>query len=255
VCEADTFSGLDPTGRPEVNGRWHLCTDKLDLHLCRLNLGPPHAFLFRRTLIDDIGLFKEDWWGCEDYDFWLRALGQGYHFHYCGNTRVLYRRHDGSKAAAKARNGAFPFDVKVHTQMHVGAYGDGVSSMLRTTPGKLAMASGSLASALKISAQANASGRLHLAALASTYLTSALDDGLQAPEKITFETRLYVRRLLCHRRAAASLQCPSLNSALARLSDEALKPMRIAADILGAFPFSTYQQQAVLSCLLKSLKA
>ncbi len=253
VCKTDTFSSLSHAGKPRVNGHWYICSDKLDIHLCRLNIAPPHAFLFNRELLADIGLFKEHYGGCEDYDFWLRALGKGYHFRYCGTTRVFYRKHQKSKGATKAQTGAFPFDVKVHTHMHTGYYGEGVSNIIKTPIGKLAMSSGTLATAIKIDPRVNASGRLHLAELSCHYLTSALDQMSWNIDNRSLETRLYFRRLLCLKNSAESLHVTSLDNALNRLTMEAGGSLNFLTDVLKAFPYSKYQQQALVSCALKSL--
>ncbi|MCI5178986.1 MAG: glycosyltransferase [Candidatus Electrothrix sp. AW3_4] len=253
VCRTDTFEQLFRRGKPKVNGHWYIFTDKLDLHLCRLNIAPPHAFLFGCELIKDIGLFKEHYGGCEDYDFWLRALGQGYHFYYCGNTKVFYRKHLSSKGAKKARLGAFPFDVEVHTQMHTGAYGKGVTNILQTNAGKLAMACGTLATAVKINPEANPSGQLYVAELAYHYLKSALDEMSTDITKCSLETRLFVRRLLCQKSSVASLNYFPLSNVMARLSKKACRPLIYVTDILEAFPYTKIEQQALMYFLLKSL--
>jgi len=41
------------------------------------NLGPPHIFLIRRSMIEKIGGFDEGLSSCEDSDLWLRVMLQG----------------------------------------------------------------------------------------------------------------------------------------------------------------------------------
>ncbi len=41
------------------------------------NLGPPHIYLVRRSMIEKIGGFDEELSSCEDSDFWLRVILQG----------------------------------------------------------------------------------------------------------------------------------------------------------------------------------
>lgn len=98
------FSSLTADGKPKINGCWSLHRRNLDIHLAHFNIAPPHAFLIRRTAVEQVGYFDESLSGCEDYDYWLRAAALGYIPHYCGEgTAVYYRRHPTSLSANRRK--------------------------------------------------------------------------------------------------------------------------------------------------------
>jgi glycosyltransferase involved in cell wall biosynthesis len=101
VSPSHLFSSLSADGKPIINGCWRLHRRNLDIHLAYFNIGPPHAFLVRRTAVERVGYFDESLEACEDYDYWLRLAALGYVPHYCGEgTAVYYRRH----ATSMSRN-------------------------------------------------------------------------------------------------------------------------------------------------------
>lgn len=94
------FSALGSDGKPIASGRWPLYRRNLDIHLAYSNIAPPHAFLVRKTVAEQVGYFDETLKACEDYDYWLRAAALGYAPRYCGKgTAVYYRRHPASMSA------------------------------------------------------------------------------------------------------------------------------------------------------------
>lgn len=75
---------------------WQLCRQHHALHLCANNIAPVHCFLFRKSLIKDVGLFDETLTSLEDYDFWLRAAVAGKRFYSNPDASVVYRQHESS---------------------------------------------------------------------------------------------------------------------------------------------------------------
>lgn len=61
------------------------------------------CFLFRRSVADAVGPYREDLFLAEDYAFWLRALGKC-RFHALHEDLYLYRVHGGSLSAARGRD-------------------------------------------------------------------------------------------------------------------------------------------------------
>jgi GT2 family glycosyltransferase len=99
VCRNRLFEETTPDGHPVFFGSWKLSHGNLDLHLCHLNIAPPHAFLSRREAIVETGWFDTQLMACEDYDFWLRAAVKGFVPHYNPFGVVYYRRHKESMSA------------------------------------------------------------------------------------------------------------------------------------------------------------
>jgi|GEM_PF-1294087 len=91
------MNGYEPN--PLFLSGWPLYSSHLDVHLCYSNLAPPHAYLFRRKVIEETGWFDPGMKACEDYDYWLRALAFGYKPVYCPQGLVYYRRHRTSMSA------------------------------------------------------------------------------------------------------------------------------------------------------------
>jgi hypothetical protein len=54
----------------------------------------------RRSVIDTVGPFHEGLIQLQDYDYWLRAAGQGYRLGVFDHRIVAYRRHTGNLSAA-----------------------------------------------------------------------------------------------------------------------------------------------------------
>ena len=54
----------------------------------------------RRSVIDAVGPFHEGLIQLQDYDYWLRAAGQGYRLGLFDHRIVAYRRHTGNLSAA-----------------------------------------------------------------------------------------------------------------------------------------------------------
>lgn len=71
---------------------------KIDELLCFRNIAPPHAFLSRKILIDQIGPFDTELKACEDYDFWFRLFCR-FGEPIVSDSLVYYRRHTTSMSA------------------------------------------------------------------------------------------------------------------------------------------------------------
>lgn len=102
VCRNLMFTGDDIRGRPQDRLPWRLFQSHLAVHLCHLNIAPPHAFLSRREVITQIGDFDESLRACEDYDFWIRAVTLRHVPAYCHSGVVHYRVHANSMSANRA---------------------------------------------------------------------------------------------------------------------------------------------------------
>jgi glycosyltransferase involved in cell wall biosynthesis len=116
VCRTKIFRS-SAKGRPDallLEG-WPIYTRHLDIHLCNFNIAPPHAFLLRRDIIDHIGWFDPNLSACEDYDFWLRVLFQGFKFMFCSHGIVYYRRHKASMSQNLLRQRTF--DAILHQKL------------------------------------------------------------------------------------------------------------------------------------------
>ena len=99
VCRNKLFKSIGSTGIPEPTGEWPLFRESLSVHLCFLNIAPPHAFLSRREAIVKTGWFDTGLKACEDYEFWLRAATKGFAPSYNPDGIVYYRRHPTSMSA------------------------------------------------------------------------------------------------------------------------------------------------------------
>ncbi len=149
-------------GRKRFKAGWRLYFGSLDIHLCRLNVAPPHAYMLHREFFLRLSGFDVTYKGCEDYDFWLRALGQGAAFLSNFKSLVYYRVHSRSMGQLKANSGAYPFDILVHEKKANKIYGKGVDRALATTAGMLAMLDGMCRTYVKVDVEANPEGKARL---------------------------------------------------------------------------------------------
>lgn len=96
VCRNQMFRAVTPHSQLVPVDLWFLCKSDPLLHLCFLNIAPPHAFMIKSAAARRTGFFDTTLKACEDYDFWLRcaALGQKIAVNPAG--MVFYRRHPGS---------------------------------------------------------------------------------------------------------------------------------------------------------------
>lgn len=252
VCRSAYFRAQWLHGVPRKAGSWRLYTSCLDVHLCRLNIAPPHAFLIPRSIVEDVGFFDDTLKGCEDYDYWLRALGSDYHFYFCGKALVYYRKHAESMGVKKAKKGEFPFDVLVHLKKHQGRYGAGVADALTQTTGKLAMADGVLRTALMIDPVVNNQGRRDLGDIACNYISDLIDGGLLDGKSRTLEERIYIQRLIQIRRKINSLGNPTLERKVMQIWRVYGTRWRAVKNLLYAFPYRSYESMALVSSTLKA---
>lgn len=251
VCRNRLFTKVNRRGRADTRGRWGLYTTNLDLHLCRLNIAPPHAYFINRDLIKNVGEFDESYKGCEDYDFWLRALGAGFHFKYCPDAEVYYRRHPQSMGQAKAKAGAFPFDVMVHQRKHLGDYGQGVADIIATPVGKLALADGMMRTAARINPDVNPGGRDELLRMACDNLNSAIADLSVDDSDLNFEVRLYLRRIgQLYMQAFRSLESVGIQSELGGIAKRCASLGGRTRDLKAIFPFNAYEKQLLTYAML-----
>jgi glycosyltransferase involved in cell wall biosynthesis len=93
--------------------------------LFRENILCASSALIRRSLYERLGPFVEDVDGerfaCDDYEYWLRSLGDGAVFYYEPGTHVRYRRHAGN--ATNSQTWVCRSRLATH-RMHVATAGD-----------------------------------------------------------------------------------------------------------------------------------
>ena len=99
VCRNSVFSEMDKDARVRAHASWYLAPDELATRLMYFNIAPPHAYLLHREVAHTVGWFDTGLRACEDYDYWLRALGHGYAPLYSPAGRVYYRKHRVSMSA------------------------------------------------------------------------------------------------------------------------------------------------------------
>jgi len=115
VCENKLFSETTDDGNPKISGQWNLYHTALDVHLCFLNIAPPHAFFFRRQAVLNSECFDSSVDTCADYDFWLRAAVKGYIPIANPSATVYYRRHPDSMSADSSSQ--YSFDAIMHARV------------------------------------------------------------------------------------------------------------------------------------------
>jgi len=252
VCSTSLFSTVSKAGRAETTGIWKIYSSDLETHLCRLNVAPPHAYFIPRDLVIEIGGFDESYTGCEDYDFWLRALGANFCFRYCSSATVYYRKHEGSMGSNKAKVGAFPFDVLVHQKKHNGSYGQGVSRSLESLTGTLALSEGALCTANLISQDVNPEGCNELVSIVCERLSAALSMMQKSGRIFSIADRLYINRLLLLRHRSKQFGCDLLDELLQTLAQQQFSVAGIFSDVYKAIPFHVYERQALVSSSFKA---
>jgi GT2 family glycosyltransferase len=253
VCRSRFFSEIRANGSIAKNGYWKLYTSNLNVHLCRLNIAPPHAYFTPRSVIEEIDGFDESYKGCEDYDFWLRALGSGYDFEYCADALVYYRKHVNSMGNAKARAGIYPFDVRVHQKKQEGKYGSGVARLLESVPAKLAFAEGALTTALLIDTKANSKGQQELLEIACTQIESALDAFPGDRMKMGLEATLYMQRILLRRAEVSSLGNESVSGVMDKLKRNCGSTLELLRSVGMMFPITRYEKRALVSASVRNV--
>lgn len=99
VCRSTIFKGMLPPKRAATaRHEWRLPRPEiLDLNLSFANIAPPHAFLTRKVVVDQLNLrFDTALRACEDYDFWIRLAVLSSPPALLANCRVYYRQHAAS---------------------------------------------------------------------------------------------------------------------------------------------------------------
>lgn len=114
VCSNYLFSEQDGSGRVIKNGRWIVPKRNLTTHLFHFNIAPPNAFLLRKHVVDEVGLFDVSLKACEDYDYWLRCIKKSFKIGYSRGV-VYYRRHASSMSANLTRQ--WHYDLLMHEKI------------------------------------------------------------------------------------------------------------------------------------------
>ena len=151
VCRNQMFRAVTPQSQLVPIDLWFLCKDNPLIHLCFLNIAPPHAFMIKTSAARKTGEFDTTLKACEDYDFWLRcaALGQKIAVNPVG--MVFYRRHPGSMSAQGDKQ--LFHDVIMHKKMAALLNANQNFLSHKREEAWLAFASGCLFSARKSVAQ------------------------------------------------------------------------------------------------------
>lgn len=251
VCRNQFFSERGSGSTPRTHGAWGLVERDLLIHLLRLNIAPPHAFLMPRMVLDDIGGFDASYRGAEDYDFVLRACAAGYLPTYCATGLVYYRKHTTSMGATKARNRAYPFDVLVHRKKHQGAYGATLAAALETPAGALALSDGVLHTAGIIDPAVNAAGRAEMVTIAKARLLRFMALAEQAGGTLNGTARLFLARIASRADALQRIADPELTELVASVLRRHHRWPQVAANLLSRFPYASYDDQALLAATLR----
>lgn len=76
-----------------------LCPNRNVLQLTQCcNIGA--CFMYRKKIADVVGLYDEDMFCAEDYDYWCRIALKG-NIKYCSENLYIYRKHQNSLSATK----------------------------------------------------------------------------------------------------------------------------------------------------------
>lgn len=141
------FSRLDRRGRPKIVENWHPPNSQVHVHLFHFNVGAPHAYLFRRQMFHQICVFDPAVRCVEDWDLYVRAVGQGVYPSYLPNTHVYYRKHPG--AASSNLEKMTQQDVIVHRRINEILQGDNGIQPLDRIGCSLAFTSASLITTIR----------------------------------------------------------------------------------------------------------
>lgn len=253
VCRNTLFSDF-VGGKIKTRGEWQLYTKSLDIHLCRLNLAPPHAYFISRENVLKTGFFNESYTGCEDYDYWLRVLGKGVKPVFCKNARVFYRIHNNSMGASKKKRGAFSFDVLVHEKKYNNEYGDGVTDVLEKLDGKLAFVDGMLHTAVCIDSNVNQKGQEKMLGFSKEYLQEICDILDKNIKPISIESRLYILRILLRKKQVLNFNNQELSYLVNKLDRYFSDKRMHLSSFLKALPLCRYEQRALISSQIKKIK-
>ncbi|CCK80302.1 glycosyltransferase [Desulfobacula toluolica] len=115
VCRNRLFHKTDASDSPKSFGSWRLFKRNLDIHLCHLNIAPPHAFFFKSKIIKNSKGFDTTLTACEDYDLWIRLSIEGHIPYYNPKGMVYYRRHP--KSMSSNLKNQYHHDVILHERV------------------------------------------------------------------------------------------------------------------------------------------
>lgn len=206
VCQTRETLSMAP-GAPLVpTGFWLLFRDTLPIHLCHLNIAPPHAFMIRRDRALATGTFDTNLRACEDYDFWFRCAAQGMAFRTNTATHVIYRKHAQSMSARK--DNQLLHDAILHSRT-ARALADREAAIEGPAHAKwMAHASGCLVTAFRMfGIQAQNKGELFELCLSSVIRAAKCRDKHDTASAVT---QYYANKLMLHLRLLAQLRNPTL---------------------------------------------
>lgn len=206
VCQTREALSMAPEAPLAPIGFWLLFRDALPVHLCHLNIAPPHAFMIRRDRALAIGTFDTSLRACEDYDFWFRCAAQSLAFRTNTATHVIYRKHAHSMSARKDNQLLHDAVMHARTARALAEREKAIDGPEYTK--WIAHASGCLVTAFRmIGIRAQNMGELFELCLHSVILAAKRRDKRDAPSVIT---QYYANKLMLHLRLFAQLRNPIL---------------------------------------------
>lgn len=226
----------------------------LDIHLCRLNIAPPSAFMLPREAVDAAGEFNESMRASEDYDYWLRVLGKNFLPRYCAKGRVYYRKHAESAMVGIGRARSYAGDIETHEKKHRGEYGEGVTRPLNTLAGTIAFCDGLVCTASRIDRTVNPAGQDRMSMLAKSYLSKLLDAFPTTYTDLPSAARLHLSRFLSRKKAIFNLRDELLWDLYIMLEDRIQRRSFFWNNFKASLPLNTYDKQFLLYFTLKQMK-
>lgn len=201
ICRTCYFSKSPPLSllAPLLRGWRQPLPSVVDLALHFRNIAPPHAFLVRKSAIDQHGLkFDTQLRACEDYDFWFRlAL-------YSGPPGVLrsgwvyYRQHPGSMSRQLANQYRHDAELcrRVFRWVHSEHQRMGERSI---TDFYAAMLAASLATAGRLADQDRTFCRDFISSHARDVAESLVTVGARRPASTAAEIYIALARIALHK--------------------------------------------------------
>ena len=101
VCLNQLFTSPSPAGPFSPSGGFPLPKGAFTTWFCLRNIAPVHAFMARRSLVENVGAFDVSLRAVEDYDFWLKCLAHGSQIVINDKGLVFYRQHGQSMSNLK----------------------------------------------------------------------------------------------------------------------------------------------------------
>lgn len=141
------FEECDADGSPKAIDEWPLFRGDYDVHICHFNIAPIQALLCRRKVVEAVGAFDTTLIGCEDHDYWLRAMELGFKVMRNPEPIVYYRKHSASATTDVDR--LYKFDGLLQMRI-AGILDSNPHFPCKRREGLLANAAGAVLTALRV---------------------------------------------------------------------------------------------------------